>query len=91
MPLAAHDLTRKEVFYIGTDLDNFPDELVPDNHWHRNSPLSPRVPFVNVQIGATNAGLENPDEHIVDAHRRLRNILQPKPRLGFRFDERFHG
>ena len=72
------------------DLDDLADELVPDHERHRDRLLRPRVPRVDVQVGAADAGLADADQDVVDPDLRLRHVLEPEPRLGSRFDERSH-
>jgi hypothetical protein len=51
------------------------DELVPDNHRHRNGALSPSVPLIDMEISAANAGAVDPDEDIIDAATRFGDVL----------------
>ena len=90
VPLAADDVARVEVAHVRADLDDLADELVPDHERHRDRLLRPGVPRVDVEVGAADPGLPHPDQHVVDPDLRLRDILEPEPRLGPRFDERSH-
>ena len=45
-----------KVVHVRADLDDLADELMPDDHRHRDRLLRPGVPFVDVQIGAADAG-----------------------------------
>src|SRR5262245_61221442 len=74
MPLRTDDYSRKEVLHIRTHLDDFADEFVSHNHRHRNRLLRPRVPLVNMQVSAANAGSVDTNEHIVDADGRLGHV-----------------
>jgi hypothetical protein len=89
--LGADDLAGMEVVHVGADGDDLADELMPDDHRHRNGLLRPGVPFVDVQVGAADAGFADLDEDIIDADLRLRDILEPESALRFGFDECFHG
>ena len=51
--------------------------------------LRPGVPFVDVQVGAADAGLQHADQHVVDARLGHRNVFQPQARLGFAFHSAF--
>ena len=55
-----------------------------------NRLLRPRVPRVDVQVGAADARLADSDQDVVDPDLRLRHVLEPEPRLGPRLDERSH-
>ena len=42
------------------DLDDLADELVPDDHRHRDRLLGPGIPLINVQIGAADRRSHDP-------------------------------
>src|SRR5438128_11280787 len=65
----ADDLARKEILHIGANLNDFADKLVPDDHRHWDRFFRPVIPFVDVQIGAANAGAIDPYQDIVDSDR----------------------
>jgi hypothetical protein len=54
---------------------------MPHDHRHRDRLLRPGVPFVDVQVGAADAGFADLDEDIIDADLRLRDILEPESAL----------
>src|SRR5690554_5683353 len=54
VPFTADDFTRKEVADVRPDLDDLADELVPHDHRYGDRLASPRVPLMDVDIGATN-------------------------------------
>jgi hypothetical protein len=83
MAFSAHHLPGKKVLHVGANFDNFADELVADDHRHGNGLLRPFIPFIDVNIGAANAGAVDADENVVDADFGLGNLL--KPESGFRF------
>ena len=64
---------------------------MPDDHRHGNRLLRPGVPFVDVQIGAADAGAQHLDQHVVDADGRPGHVLEPKSLGGFFLDECEHG
>ena len=88
--LAADDVTGREVVDVRSDLDDLADELVADDHRHRDRALRPRVPGADVQVGAADAGALDADQHVVDADLRLRGIDEPDAWTRLRFRERFH-
>ena len=90
VPLAADDVAGAEVAHVRADLDDLADELVPDHERHGNRLLRPRVPLVDVEVGAADPGLAHPDQDVVDPDLRLGHVLEPEPRLGLGFDERPH-
>src|SRR5687767_10539579 len=90
MPFRADDVTQMEIIHVRADLHDFADKFVTDHHRHWDRLLRPRVPFVNVQVGAADSGLVNPDEHIIDPTLRLGDILEPETGFRLRFDEGFH-
>jgi hypothetical protein len=90
VPFAADDVTNMKVMDIVADLDDPADELVADGHWHGNRLLGPRVPLVDMDIGAADAGLEDLDLAIVDPNRGLGNLFEPQTWFGMFFDEGTH-
>ncbi len=87
---AAHDFAGEKVVHIFADFDDLADELMADDHRHGDGLLRPGVPFVDVQVGAADAGAVHLDEHVVDAAFGIGHILEPEAGFGFRFDEGFH-
>ena len=90
VPFAADDFAGMKVGHVRADRDDLPDELVADDHRHRDRLPRPVIPFVDVYVGATDAGAVHLDEHVVDPDVRLRHVLQPQSRFRLVFDERFH-
>src|SRR5262249_33667618 len=95
---AAHDVAFTadhvayvEVGHIGADLDNAAHELVSDHHGDGYGFLRPGVPFVNVQVGAANAGAQNFDKHVIDAAGGHGNFVQPQADVGFLLNQSPHG
>ena len=87
---AADDVAGGEVGDVGADLDDLADELVPDHHRHRDRLLRPRVPVVDVQIGAADAGPVDPDQHVVDPDFGFGHVLEPQSGLRLGFHECSH-
>src|ERR1700733_14716860 len=52
--LATYQIAGEEVRNVGADLDDAADEFVPNGHRHRDCLLRPRVPLVDMDIGAAN-------------------------------------
>src|SRR5688572_11685281 len=82
MSLTAHHVTRMKIRHIGTDLDDLADELMPDDHRHRNRLLRPSIPLEDVNVGAADASAVHAYEHVVDADLGPWNIFKPETRLG---------
>ena len=80
---AADDVAGVEVVDVRADLDDPADELVADDHRHRDRLLRPGVPVVDVHVGAADAGAQHLDQHVVDAEPRDRDLFEPEP--GARF------
>ena len=91
VPLCADDLARMKVAHIAAHAHDFTDELMTHDHRHGDRLLRPRVPFVDVEVSAADAGLVDLDQHIVDADFGLGHVLEPEAAFGFCFDEGFHG
>ena len=80
VPLAADDVAGREVVHVRADRDDLADELVADDHRHRDRALRPGVPVVDVQIGAADAGAQHADQHVVDADLGLGRVDEPDAR-----------
>ena len=90
VPLAAHQLADAEVTNVFAELNDFADELMPHHERHQDGFAGPVVPFVNVQIGAADAGATHLDEDVIGRHPGLRNVLEPKSFSGLFFNECLH-
>ena len=90
VPLAAHQLADAEVTDVFADLNDFADELMPHHERHRHGFAGPVVPFVNVQIGAADAGAVHLDEDVIGRHPGLRHVLEPKSLSRLFFNECLH-
>src|SRR5437588_3128168 len=89
--LAADDLPRIKIRHIRAGFHDFAHKFESDYHWDRDGACRPIIPFINVEIGAANAGAMDSDEYVIDADTRFGNVFEPEARFGFGFDERFHG
>ena len=90
MPFATYNFAHAEVGYVRAHLHDFTNKLMSYHHGHRNGFLRPGVPLVNVNIGATDSGSQDLDQHIIDADSWNRHLGQPEARPGLGFDKRFH-
>ena len=85
--------------------DAFADRKVPDtfahfsNHSYKLMPhrirrfavgLRPLVPFIHVQVGATDSGFRDLDQYIVDSHLGHRHFFHPDARLRKSLYKSFH-
>src|SRR5581483_5853009 len=62
---------------VRADRNDLADEFMADNHGHWNGRLGPRVPVINVEIGAANAGEQHADFDVINADLRLGHIFEP--------------
>src|SRR5690606_8395876 len=65
-------------------------ELVADDQALADGPLGPFVPEVDVQVGAADGGLLDPDQDLVRPWLRHRHLLHPDAPGGFALDQRLH-
>ena len=72
------------------DLGDLADELMADDHRHRNGLLRPLVPVPDMHVGAADRGFLHPDQHVVRAGFRHRHMLHPEADFRFCFNERLH-
>src|ERR1700722_13397004 len=79
---AADQIADGESLDLRAELDDLADEFVAAYERHGHNLLAPAVPFVDVHLGTAHPGLQDPDQHIVPADRRHRDILNPQPGLG---------
>ena len=90
MPFARDDVSREEVIDIGPHRNNLSNELMSDSHRHPDGLLRPIVPIVDMNIGATDARVAHPNQHVVNTGRRLWNLFQPEAPLRLALDQCFH-
>jgi hypothetical protein len=90
MPLAAHDVAGIEVVDVRAHLDDLPDKFVPNGHRHRNRLLRPGVPLVDMNVCATDAGISNANQNVVDSDGRLSNLFQPEASFRTALYQGFH-
>ena len=67
--LTRHQVARLEVVDVAADLDDLADELVADDQRRDDRAAGPRVPRLDMQVRAADAGAVHADQHVVDAHR----------------------
>ena len=91
VPLPADHVPGLEAPHIASDGRHRPRELVADHERGADRPSRPVVPVVDVDVGAADRGLVDPDEDVVDARLRDGDLLQPEARLRPRLDDRPHG
>ncbi len=90
VPFAADDFARVKIIYVRSYFNNLADEFVANGHGHGDGGARPFVPFINVEIGATDAGVSDADEDIVDADGRLGDVEEGETGGTERLDESFH-
>ena len=88
--LAGDSLADLEPDHVATELFDLAHELVADDHRHGDGRLRPRIPVVDVQIGAADRGLANADQNVAIAWRGLGYIFEPQAGFAARLDKCFH-
>src|SRR5258708_30064943 len=85
-----HAIAGAEAAYFAAQFDDLSGVFMADGHGHGDCFLRPRVPVVNVHVGAAYRGAVDLDEYVIVADRGFRDVLQPD--TGFRtcLDQRFH-
>jgi hypothetical protein len=78
MAFAADDLANGEIGDVGAHGYDFADELVANDEALADGGFCPGIPVVDVEVGAADAGVENADLDVVDAHLRLWYVLKPE-------------
>ena len=87
---AGDEIARRKTLHAIADAFDHADEFMADDHRHRDRFLRPRVPVINVNVGAADRCFLNPDENVVAADFRHRDFLQPESRLALAFHQRLH-
>src|SRR5207244_2821182 len=87
---AGDDVARSEVADVASDGGDLADELVANDHRDGDRGLRPRIPVIDVEVGAADPGLRDPDEHIVDADLRDWHFLEAYPWPRCRLNEGLH-
>ena len=82
VPLAYHEIALYKSFHMIAYVVDNADELVANCHRHGNRFLRPRVPVVNVNIGAADRSFQNANAHVVTADLRDGNFFEPQSGLG---------
>ena len=90
MAFSRDAIARFEALDLDPAVNDRAAEFVTDRERHRNRLLRPVVPLVDMYVGAANRRPVDPDEHVVMADFRFRDVLHPDAALGFRFHQRFH-
>ena len=80
--LAGDQVAGVEVVHVAADFDDLADELVADDERRRDGLRGPRVPRLDVQVGAADAGLANAHDHVVDPELRVGHDVQAEARPG---------
>ena len=75
---AADELADREIGDVGADGYDFSDELVADDEALADRGLGPGVPIVDVEVGSADAGVEDADFDVVNAHLGLGYVLKPE-------------
>src|ERR1019366_4888907 len=88
--LTADQFSYPEVRHIRTDRHDLAHKFVADDQRHRNGRLGPLIPFVNMQVGATDSSQKNADFDVVDANLGFGNVFQPKTNTPLTFHQSFH-
>src|SRR4030095_5779891 len=83
-------VTDLQALDLAADLDDHAAVFVADRHRHRDRLLSPRVPAVDVHVGAADRGLMDLDPHVVCADAWLGDVLHPDPWRPFGLDQCLH-
>src|SRR5277367_3699641 len=87
---AADDVAGMEIVDIGARFDDFSHELVPNCHGDGNGALCPIVPFIDVYVGAADAGAADANQYVVDSRPRRFDFFQPEAGLAFALYQCLH-
>ena len=88
--LRRHAISLVNVGDETADLDHLAGELVPDDDRRLDASLRPRIPVVDMHVGAAYARAPDANEDFVVADRRFRNVFQLETRSSRGLHKRFH-
>src|SRR5690606_8754802 len=95
--MAAHDvalgryaLADGVALHAGADLDDAADEFMADDQARPDHALRPVVPLVDMQVGAADRGLLQPDQDLVRTDPGHRHLFHPDALGGIAFDQGLH-
>src|SRR5207248_4970177 len=77
--LRRNAITFPHVGHERADVHDFTSELMTNDEWRRASSACPRVPFIDVNVGAAYTGATHVNQYFILTHRRLRDVLQCEP------------
>ena len=90
MPFSRNQLALLKIVNAGADFFDHADELVADHHRDRDRFLGPRVPVVNMNVGAADRSFLDPDQDVVRPDLRHRHFFQTESRRALAFHQRWH-
>ena len=90
VPLAGDAVADGEAAHLLPHLDDLADVLVADVHRHGDRLLRPVVPFPDVDVGAADRRLPDPDHHVVVADFGLLDAGQRQSRGALEFRQCLH-
>ena len=90
MPFAGDAVADREAADLLPQLDDFAHVFVADVHRHRDRLLRPVVPLPDMDVGAADRGLHDPDHHVVVADFGLLHVGQREARRALEFGKCFH-
>jgi hypothetical protein len=84
------EITDLVTMHVAAHRDDASDEFVACDGAGLDGLLGPRVPIVDMHVGAADARLQDPDQNVIDAVGRLRHVFEPNAFAGFGLHKRFH-
>src|SRR5262245_50247811 len=91
VPLGAHPLADGRSRHGTANLNHAADEFMARRDAELDAAAAPGVPFINVSVGAADAGVRHGDERFLRADLRHRSVLlQPQARLILELADREH-
>ena len=90
MPFTGDSGTHLIPNSVGASCDNLAAKLMPDDHRDGDRLLRPRIPLIDMHIGATDCGLADLDQNVIDIRFWNRDLLHPDAWLRLQLDESSH-
>jgi hypothetical protein len=83
MAFARDQLAGMKIDDVGAYRHDLADEFMADRHRDGDGLARPLIPIINMNIRAANSGAVDPNQNVVNAYRRLGDVLDPQSGLGF--------
>ena len=90
MPLAGDELSDLQIIDLRTEFNNLTAELVAEDQRGVHRLGGPPIPFIDVNVGATDSRPHHLDDDVIRASNRVGDLYQLQTRLRAGLDQGLH-